>query len=212
MNSSKNKPIVKSESSTVLQKSILIVLCAFLFVQLNAQTITENRTEQSHPFYLGVGTGFDNFTGLIGVSGTLRVYDKLSIRGGLGFGGWGQKNSIGLKYDLKEVGGWSYCLGYSYCPGLNDLKLSLELASGGKKDITVDYLSASTINLAFDRNWRIGKANIFYLEFGYAIPMQSNRWRVTDGSDISSASKSVLDISQPGGLILGAGFAFRIFN
>jgi hypothetical protein len=132
------------------------------------------------------------------------------LRGGLGLGGWGSKYSAGLKYDTRDIGGWSYCLGYSYCPGISDLKLNMELESGGKKDVVVDYLSASTVNLALDYNWRIGKSNIFYLEFGYAVPMQTSRWNVKDGLVISSTSKSVLKMSQPGGLILGAGFAFRL--
>ena len=47
--------------------------------------------------------------------------------------------------------------------------------------------------------------------FGYAIPLQSNRWRVTDGSVLSGNSESTLNMLQPGGLILGAGFAFKVF-
>ena len=211
MKSYRNKPLVLFNYSIGIKRIILLTLCVLPLTQLHAQTITENQTEQSHPFYLGFGTGFDNYTGMLGISGTVRLYDKLSLRGGLGLSGWGQKSSIGLKYDLKDVGGWSYCLGYSYSPGLEGLKLNLEGESGATKEITVDYFSASTINLAVDRNWKIGKANIFYLEFGYAIPLQSNRWRITDGSTISSASESVLDLLQPGGLILGAGFAFKIF-
>lgn len=193
-----------------MKRFLLLAACVLLLIRLDAQTITENQSEQSHPFYLGVGTGIDNFTGTIGVSGTLKVYDKLSLRGGVGLGGWGAKSSIGLKYDTSDAGRWSYCLGYSYCPGQDNLKLNMEMSTGSKQDVTLNYLSASTINLAIDRNWRVGKANIFYLEFGYAIPMQSNRWKVTDGSSISSNSERVLNISQPGGLILGAGFAFRL--
>ncbi len=186
-------------------------MCLFLLIKLDAQNITENQPDEYPQVYLGVGTGFDNFTGIFGVSGTLKIYDKFSVRGGLGFSGWGLKNSIGIKYDLKETGGWSYCLGYSHSPGFKGIKLDMELESGGTREITVDYLSANTINLAIDRNWRIGKTNIFYLEFGYAIPLQSNRWRVTDDSAITSSAEMALNLLQPGGLILGAGFAFKIF-
>ena len=193
------------------KRIILLLLCLFLLTKLDAQDITENQTAEYPQAYLGFGTGFDNFTGLIGVSGTLKIHEKFSVRGGTGLSGWGFKNSIGIKYDLKETGGWSYCLGYSYSPGFKGIKMDNELESGGTREITVDYLSASTINLAVDRNWRIGKANIFFLEFGYAIPLQSNRWRVTDGSVLSSVSKSTLNILQPGGLILGVGFAFKVF-
>lgn len=195
-----------------MSKILLIFMFIFLLLKLDAQIITENRTEQSHPFYLGVGTGIDNFTGLIGLSGTIRLYDKLALRGGIGLSGWGYKNSIGLKYDLDDEGRWSYCLGYSYSSGLENLKLNMELESGVEKDVAINYLSASTLNLAADRNWRVGKANLFYLELGYAVPLQSNRWRVTDGSALSGTSKTILNSLQPGGLIVAAGFAFKIFD
>lgn len=209
MNTTKNKSVYRSVYFKPLKRMTLLFLGALLFNQAFAQNVTENQTKSNHPFYLGVGTGFDSFTGLLGVSGTLNVYDKLSVRGGLGISGWGYKSSIGLKYDLKETGGWSYCLGYSYSPGFEGIKMDAESESGVKREITVDYLSASTINLAFDRNWKIGKANIFYLELGYAIPLQTNRWRTTDGSATSSDNDLTLKLLQPGGLILSVGFAFK---
>ena len=56
-----------------MSKVLLIFMFVFLLLKLDAQIITENRTEQSHPFYLGVGTGIDNFTGLIGVPSLARI-------------------------------------------------------------------------------------------------------------------------------------------
>lgn len=197
--------------STGFKRIILLSLCLFLLTKVDAQEITENQTAEYPQVYVGFGTGFDNFTGFMGVSGTLKVHENFSVRGGTGLSGWGFKNSIGLKYDTKEIGGWSYCLGYSHSPGFKGIEMDIELASGGTQETTVDYLSASTINLAIDRNWKIGKANIFYIEFGYAIPLQSNRWQTTDGSVLSSSNEAVLRLLQPGGLILGAGFAFRVF-
>lgn len=211
MNTHKNHPRSHFNYSAGFRNIILLLLCMFLLVKVDAQNITENQPDEYPQLYLGFGTGFDNFTGAIGVSGTLKVYDRFSVRGGYGFSGWGQKGSIGIKYDTNETGKWSYCLGYSHSPGFKGFKVNMELESGVEKEITVDYLSAGTINLAIDRNWRIGRAGIFYIEFGYAIPLQSNRWRVTDGSDISSISESTLNILQPGGLILGAGFTFKVF-
>jgi hypothetical protein len=211
MNTYKNSPRYHYNYSTGFKRIILLLLCLFLFTKVDAQEITENQTAEYPQVYVGFGTGFDNFTGLMGVSGTLKFHEKFSVRGGTGISGWGFKNSIGLKYDTKETGGWSYCLGYSYSPGFKGIKMDAEQASGGTREITVDYLSASTINLAVDRNWKIGKANIFYIEFGYAVPLQSNRWRTNDGSALSSLNEGTLKLLQPGGLILGAGFAFRVF-
>jgi hypothetical protein len=211
MKNYKYTPPYLSEHSSFFKKFILLSLCLFLLIKLDAQDITENQPDEYPKVYLGFGTGLDNFTGFLGVSGTLKFHEKFSVRGGTGLSGWGFKNSIGIKYDLKETGGWSYCLGYSYSPGFKGIKMDAEQESGGTREITVDYLSARTINLAVDRNWKIGKANIFYIEFGYAIPLQSNRWRVADGSALSSSNEAALNLLQPGGLILGAGFAFRVF-
>ena len=211
MKTHKNSPSSHFNNSAGFKKIILFSLCLLLITKLDAQEITENQTAEYPQVYLGVGTGFDNFTGFMGVSGTLKMYERFSVRGGAGFSGWGLKSSLGIKYDQSETGRWSYCLGYSHSPGLEGIKLDMELESGGTQEITVDYLSAGTINLAIDRNWRIGKAGIFYIEFGYAVPLQSNRWRVTDGSSLTSSAEMALNILQPGGLILGAGFAFKVF-
>ncbi|MBW8331295.1 MAG: hypothetical protein K0M40_04670 [Prolixibacteraceae bacterium] len=211
MKTHKNSPDSHFNNTAGLKKIILFSLCLLLIAKLDAQEITENKTAEYPQVYLGVGTGFDNFTGFMGVSGTLKMYERFSVRGGFGVSGWGLKSSIGIKYDQTETGRWSYCLGYSHSPGLEGIELEMELESGGTQEITVDYLSAGTINLAIDRNWRIGKTGIFYLEFGYAVPLQSNRWRVTDGSTITSTTDMALNILQPGGLILGAGFAFKVF-
>jgi hypothetical protein len=189
---------------------LLFILCAFLLIRLDAQTITENRSEDTSNFKLGIGTGFDNFTGFVGVSGTLNIYDNISVRGGFGLSSWGTKSSIGLKIDSRNGGKYSYNLGYSASSGADDLPLDLELSNGETREVKVDLLSASTLNLAIDRNWKIGRSNIFYLEFGYAIPLQSRKWNVVDDSNISTNAEKVMDIMQPGGIIFGLGFAFGL--
>ncbi len=123
MNTHKNTSSRQSVFSIGLSKIILFLLCLFLLIKLDAQNITENQTDEYPRFYLGFGTGFDNFTGFMGVSGTLKMNEKISMRGGVGLSGWGFKNSIGIKYDLNETGGWSYCLGYSYSPGFEGITM-----------------------------------------------------------------------------------------
>jgi hypothetical protein len=189
---------------------LLLILGIFLLIKLEAQVITENRTYEHSRFYLGVGTGFDNFTGIIGVSGTLNIYENISVRGGLGIGCWGSKTSVGLKFDSYRGGKWSYIMGYSWASGLDDLPLEMETTSGTTREIKVDCFSANTINLSIARNWKVGRSNIFNIEFGYAIPTQGRRWEITDGSTITTNEEKVLDIMQPGGIIFGAGFAFGL--
>jgi hypothetical protein len=159
---------------------------------------------------LGLGTGFNNLTALFGVSAKYRIIKKLSVQGGMGLGGWGYKFSIGLKYGEDFNGGWSLGIGYSVCPGENNIKVSMEDASGVSKEVTINYLTASTINLVAERSWKIGRKNTFYMDFGYAIAMQSTPWKVVDNTALSDASKSAIKMIQPGGIILGLGFNFGL--
>ncbi|MDP3914571.1 MAG: hypothetical protein Q8R96_12635 [Bacteroidota bacterium] len=121
MKTHKNFPHCHFNYSTGLKRIILLSLCLFLLIKLDAQNITENQPDEYPKVYLGVGTGFDNFTGFMGVSGILKMYERFSVRGGFGVSGWGLKSSIGIKYDYSETGRWSYCLGYSHSPGLTIL-------------------------------------------------------------------------------------------
>jgi hypothetical protein len=197
-----------------MKKIILLFICASVFLKINAQSINDTSVQSNFKhknLYLGLGTGINNYTALLGISGSVKVYDKLFVRGGYGIGSWGNKFSIGLKYDMNYSDGWNFGIGYSICPGTGDVKMDLKVASGETKKVTADFSAASTINLTVGRNWAIGKRNIFYLDLGYAVPMQTEPWKVTDGSVLSKESKSVIKLIQPGGLIIGAGFIFGIF-
>jgi hypothetical protein len=184
---------------------MLSVFSIALF-KVNAQSDTCNKT-----LYFGLGAGINNYTALLGVSGSVRVHDKLFVRAGCGVGGWGLKYSIGLKYDAHYDEGWNFGIGYSICPGVNNVKANLQVESGVNKEVTMNYSAASTINLTVGHNWSISKSIVFYMDFGYAIPLQSTAWTVTDGSVLSKTTKSGLNLLQPGGLIIGAGITFGIF-
>jgi hypothetical protein len=159
-------------------------------------------------FALGLGTGINSFTGLIGISGNLKIADHFSLRAAMGLGGWGRKFSGGVSYDLHPWGGWSFGLGYSYCPGISGMKLSITDAYGNTQNITLDYLKASTVNLTTLYYFKIGKKSTIYLEGGLALQMETNPWRVTDGSTLTDEGKALLGILQPGGIVVLVGFGF----
>ncbi|HEY4785106.1 MAG TPA: hypothetical protein VIH57_03615 [Bacteroidales bacterium] len=193
-----------------MKRILLIIMCFATSFSINAQSTNDNKSDSLPSFYLGLGTGINSYTGLLGISGNLRVYHKLFIQGGLGVGSWGSKMTIGLRYDMSYQKGWSYGIGFSSCSGLTDFKTNMELTSGIKKEVTMDLLRAYTLNLKATRNWKLGKNNTFYLEFGYAIPLQSSPWRIKDGSELSSTSIAVMNTISPGGLLIGLGFTFGL--
>ena len=87
-------------------KKIAILLLAFLFpVYTYSQYQNPDEVEQkpsgpgiSHPFYIGIGSGFNCYSGLIGISAEGKIVKNLTITGDFGLGGMGYKISGGLRY------------------------------------------------------------------------------------------------------------------
>ncbi len=186
------------------------LLLGILLWQLQANAQNDYFEEESNPpkFYLGIGTGINSYTALIGLSGNYRMTDHLFLQGGLGIGGWGYKVSLGIRYDRSLGSGWMYGVGLSSCSGLQDFETELEVQTGDTQDVMLDLNRAYNFNIKVGYNWIIGRDNSFYLEFGYAVPLQSQVWEVTDGSVLSPTSIQVMNFISPGGILLGLGFNF----
>lgn len=193
-----------------MKKLFVVAVIIVTVLRMNAQSDGNTKSDSLPVVYLGIGTGINNYTGLIGLSVNLRAYDKIFIQGGIGIGSWGTKMTIGLRYDLSYKKGWSFGVGISTCSGLTDFKTNLELQNGTSKDVILDLNRANTLNLKATYNFRLGKNNNFYLEFGYAAPLETSPWTVKDGSVLSSTSMSVMEMVAPGGILIGLGFTFGL--
>ena len=193
-----------------MKKLLLVSIIIVSVLKINAQSGDNNKSDSLPVVYLGIGSGINNYTGLIGLSVNLRAYDKIFLQGGIGIGSWGTKMTIGLRYDLSYKKGWSFGVGLSTCSGLKDFKTNLELQDGTTKEVLLDLNRANTLNLKATYNFMLGKNNNFYLDFGYALPLDASPWKVKDGSVISSTSNSVMAMVAPGGILLGLGFMFGL--
>ena len=75
----------------------------------------------------------------------------------------------------------------------------------------MDLLKVRTINLTAFHNWVFKKKNKFYIEFGYAIPLDKDAYKLQDPIIIlSDKSKALLTTLQPGGIIISTGFMFGL--
>jgi hypothetical protein len=163
--------------------------------------------------YLGIGAGINNDAGLLGITGKVRMYRAIFFRAGAGIGSWGTKLTFGLKYERKYSKCWGYSLSYSTCSGLQDFTTQLETDSASvpvTKNVVLDLHRAGAFNLSASYNWYFRKNKLFYLEFGYSVPLDAEPWKVKDGSVLTNSSKGMLRVLQPGGLILGLGFMFGL--
>jgi hypothetical protein len=164
--------------------------------------------------YLGVSTGLDNITGIVGPTLEFQFVPNLSVYGAAGLGSWGGKTSIGLRYYMNYPDGFAFNLGLSHATGLSEVSFDLqeEFVSGqsGNQMTRFKLLSANTVNVSALKHWLIGsrKRNRFYIEFGWAFPTEYDRYK-TDAA-LTVQGRQFMQILQPGGLILGVGFNFGL--
>jgi hypothetical protein len=191
--------------------SVLFVCLSFLAFGQDSETSSESETRS---LYLGIGTGINAYTGLIGITAEFNVAEPISLVGALGIGSWGSKSSIGIRYYPHYPSQWAFTLSYSHCSGIPDVdvKLEEEFVKGqdGSETYQVDMLSISTVNISAMKHWLIGKrkVNRIHVEFGYAIPTSSDRYRI--GADLTDDGKTFMQLLQPGGIIVGTGFTFGL--
>lgn len=159
--------------------------------------------------FLGIASGLENFTGLLGPSIEANVWGGFGVYAGVGLGSWGYKMSGGLKYYTDYPYGWAWCLSVSHATGLRDFETELETRNG-QQMVRLDLLPCQTLNLTAQHHWKLGKKNRFNLEFGYSIPLTYDAYTVKDGSVLTDTSELALKILQPGGLMFGIGFTFGL--
>jgi hypothetical protein len=192
-----------------MKTPVLLFLALIIGTNLMAKEPFTSSKDTLPKFYLGVGAGINNYTGLLGIGADVSIHKGLVLKLGCGSGSWGAKLTAGIKLENRSSDGWGVGSSYSICMGQKGVKLKLETTSG-TKDVTIDLLKAGTLNLNATYSWVYHNYNRLFLEFGYAIPLESNSYEITDGSVLSDNAKKELRIIQPGGLILGLGFMFAL--
>ncbi|HYG38461.1 MAG TPA: hypothetical protein VD908_07585 [Cytophagales bacterium] len=203
-----------------LGQSALLVLFSFIAPQyvfaqedlFNSRPVKEK--PQVKKVYIGIATGIDNYTGLIGPSVEVNIIQGLTAYGGAGIGTWGYKASGGVKYYLKYPFKWAFNVGFSHATGIKDYTLEIETQSGTGapvvNEITMDWKPSNTLNISAMYHFRLGKKNRFSLELGYAFPITDNFYKVTDGTILTEEEETFIRILQPGGIIIGAAFSFGL--
>jgi hypothetical protein len=202
-------------------KNLLLLIILFSVFAMHAQVIRQAPKRDSVSFkkdvpfiYVGGGTGINNVCGFLGALVTVKASDNFFLRVGAGIGGWGTKFTGGFKYELKTSSSWGFGASFSSCSGLKNFKTNLEVIDSGKvvriKQVNVDLLRSSTVNLTASYKWLIKNKHYFYVDLGYALAIETDPYKVLDGSVLSDRGKAVLHTLQPGGIIFGIGILFGI--
>lgn len=190
-------------------KKLLLFLIMFMIVSLIEAQNNSTAGYQSPGFYLGIGTGIESFSGMIGITADIKAKENLFVRMGAGIGGWGGKLSVGIRGEKRAGNSIGYGAFFSYASGLNDFTTNLETTSGNK-DVNLVLHPAMTITPELSYKWVFGNGNRFFISAGYAVLLQANRWEVKDGSILTETSKRVMNITTPGGVSVGMGIQFAL--
>jgi hypothetical protein len=193
-----------------MKLTILALLIFISTLSISAQTSAWQQKSDHPDFYIGIQSGMESFAGLFGVTGDYRIRDNFFIHVGAGLGSWGGKFSAGIRNEKSPGKGIGYGVYISRASGLKNFTTLLETVGGSTEEVNLDLLPGLTLNPVVSYKWITGRGNRFFLEGGYAVPLQSNPWKILDGHTISETSKSVLKILSPGGLSIGLGFQFAL--
>ena len=194
---------------------MFVVIAVCMSVTANCQQSKSYYSKDPHgtsvnspTTYLGVGLGV-NSIGILGGSIEGKFHEKVSLAASAGLGTWGYKLTAGGRYyfsDRTAIG-----ISYALATGLSKVRLNLENSSGNKQDINMQLLPVHLINITYHKFWKLGKGNSrFGVEAGYSISLSPiHQYKVLDQSVIlSDNSVRVMNVLQPGGLILGINFTF----
>jgi hypothetical protein len=199
---------------TTLKKLNLIILFAgaLFCIQSRDPLCGQQNSDIKIPsVYLGLGLEVNNYGFGLGLE--VPVSGKMSITGNAGIGGWGTKIGGSINYYFTDVTGKSeLSLGYSRASGLKDFSTDMYVEPNDtKQTVILDLNVVQTVNLMYTYNLRIGRSCKAGFSGGYAISLTKTPYTLkTQGITLSSTSDQVLNIMQPGGIIIGFRFMFGL--
>ena len=191
-----------------------LICTGILSTQAFTQTTNDSQPveKKSPAFYIGIGTGVNSTTGLLGVKVEALVCPQILMGLGVGYGTWGPKASLNAYYQTES--GWCPMIGFSRSAGLDSSKQNLKVIEKGveiDKDVVMTYKAETLINLGLQKQWFTQKGHRIYLELGYAFGFDSDPYILwTPGVKLTQKSNQAVRLMSPGGLIIGAGFCFKI--
>jgi hypothetical protein len=186
--------------------TLALIISTVSFAQRNY------KTEQSCPkLYIGLSTGLENQSGLIGFNMDAPITGKFSLGAGAGLSSWGYKAYGEGRFYFGECNkGWALGAGVTYNTGLKNFTSTMPTTMGDR-DVLMNLNPATNVFLAGYRFWNMGRrGHRIYLEVGYSYRLQEDNYAILSYHTLTSDGKQVMKILQPGGLIVAFGFSFGV--
>lgn len=216
---SKMKKSLTMHASTFVSAATQALIAFIIFFLASGTLVAQERIKviQSEPLpslLLGFGTGINHYTGLFGLGIEAPIFSSFSLFANAGIGSWGTKFGGGLRYYRHpDLYGSAFALGYSQSSGLKDFEYELEVENPKRDmDVLLDLEPVGCLAFDYSYNLKMGHKSKISLHAGYALDLGEGDKYVlrTPGVELSSNSKDLLWLIQPGGLLLGINLMFGL--
>ena len=191
-----------------MYKKLLTVVLSFLAISAFA---APRYGQSSCPkFYLGLSTGIDNASGLIGINFDVPLASQFSLGTGLGLSSWGFKTYGEGRFFFSECNrGWALGAGVTYNTGLEDFSVEMPTTTG-TTNVLMDLEPVMNVMASGYRFFNLGPRHRFHLQLGWSQKVVQDAYTIKSPHTLTSDGKTAMSILQPGGLIIGFGFTFGL--
>jgi hypothetical protein len=195
-----------------IQKLLAIIILIVLLpsIALCANSNQKFKIGDETPILLlGIGLSINDYGLGLGLEGP--ITNNLSAYGDLGLGGWGFKAGAGLNYHFQQITkGSEISAGICRGSGLENYETEMTVEpSGNKQKVKLSMDAVYTLNIKYTYNFKVGSKSKFGLSVGYAFPFSNENYKVlSPGVTLTSESKAVMKMLEPGGLIFGLRMMF----
>lgn len=161
-------------------------------------------------FYVGVSTGLENQSGVLGPNFDIPLLPRLSFGVGAGRSTWGFKGYSEARVYLGECNRQlALGTGVTYNTGIKNYTTLLPTTGG---DANVDFELHPSLN-AFASIYyffNLGREgdHRFYLQTGYSYPISTDVYTIESDHVLTADGETVMQILRPGGVIFALGFSF----
>lgn len=198
-------------------KTIQLVATGFLlWTSLNAcaqvNTQEPSAAVECRSNFITLGTGINSNYGMAGVGVDIKMLDKLQVGLSGGIGSWGFKTAGELRYFYSGcmLQGSALTAGLAYATGLPEMEIEMELSNEETKTVKLELNAQTNLQLAWYRAFKVQQNHRIFIQAGYSFPINGISYRVISGETLSDASKMVVRMIAPGGIIVAVGFGFGI--
>lgn len=184
-----------------------LIFCLLVY---SAPALAYNGDYSCPKFYVGISTGLNNQSGLLGPNFDIPITKWFSFGLGAGRSSWGFKGYSEGRFYLGDCNRkFALGAGMTYNTGIKNFTTALPTTDGTtdvklvfEPSLNASFSAYYFFNLGRDGNHR------FYLQAGYSYPLDDMVYQVKSKHTLTDEGKAVMQILSPGGVIFALGFSF----